>query len=268
MKLFHLCIQRFLVLVVGNSFSTDTMEHAANIALALGIPKLHFGTLYLGGCSIGMHYAHAIENLPAYVYYTNDGNGWEETPDYRIEDAVKSADWDWIVIQHGTHGESRYTSVESYEKLTPLIQYIKERAPAHTKIAFNLTWMGESTRQHHEILSYGGDIAAMRAKLEEVTKQVILTNPLVDRLIPTGTAIENARTSQIGLLTRDCYHLSMDKGRYIAALTFLACITERCIDAIDWAPQGVDPYAKAVAIESANNAIRAPLCITPSALTK
>ena len=134
----------------------------------------------------------------------------------------------------------------------------------HTKIAFNLTWLGEHTYRHHEIISYGGDMVLMRKKLEEITKDVILTNPLIDLLVPTGTAIENARTSGIGLLTRDCYHLSADKGRFIAALTFISTVTGISAENISWAPEGVDEYALKVAIESATNAQKHPLQVTKS----
>ncbi len=254
------------VLFVGNSFAVDTMEYAANIAQSLGIVRVKFGTLYVGGCSIQMHYEHAMDDAGVYTYYVNEGEGWESTPNYKISDAVKSDDWDWIAIQHGTHGASRYTSAECYDRLDALIDYLKSLAPAHVKIAFNLTWLGESTHQHHEIRSYEGNMALMREKLVEVTRKVIVNNPKVDLLVPTGTAIENARTSHIGLLTRDCYHLSMDKGRYIAGLTFISTITGLSADGITWKPYGVDEYARQVAIESAKNAQHRPLAITPSQL--
>lgn len=256
------------ILFVGNSFSVDTMEHTAGIAKALGIQEIKFGTLYLGSCSIEMHYENLINDLPAYTYYTNVGDGWSSEPEYRIADAVKSEDWDWIAIQHGTKGGSRNTSAEYYEKLTPLVLHLKSLTSSQTKFAFNMTWLGESTRQHPEIISYGGDMVAMRKKLVEVMDEVILGNPLIDLLLPTGTAIENARTSQIGLLTRDCYHLSVDKGRYIAGLTFLHAITGLSVDKIDWTPTGVDDYARRVAIESAKNAVRYPLSITQSQIKR
>ena len=254
------------VLFIGNSFSEDTVTLAPYISKALGIENIFFANLYIGGCSIRMHHEHITEDSPLYTYRINEGEEWISSPEYKISDAIKSQNWDYIIIQHGTNDKSRYTSPESYDMLTPLVKKIKEIATPETKIGFNLTWMGESTRQHHEIISYDGDIGAMRSKLEEVTEEVICKNPLIDLLIPTGTAIENARTSKIGLLTRDCYHLSMDKGRYIAALTFIAKVSGECIDNISWAPAKVDAYAKAVAIESAKNALASPLKITRSNL--
>ena len=254
------------ILFVGNSFAVDTMQHAADIALSLGVKSLKFCTLYVGGCSIDMHYEHAMGDMPVYTYYTNEGAGWTSVPEYKMSDAIQSDDWDWIAIQHGTHGTSRYTSPECYEKLTALVGYIKSLAPTRTKIAFNLTWLGESTRQHHEIISYKGNMKLMREKLVEVTEQMVANNPAIDLLVPTGTAIENARTSKIGLLTRDCYHLSVDKGRYIAGLTFISTVTGLDPSNISWAPEGVDDYAVSVAIESARNAIKDPLNITSSNL--
>lgn len=254
------------ILFVGNSFAVDTMEHAAPIARSLGVARVKLGTLYVGGCSIGMHYEHAMTDAAVYTYYTNEGEGWVSTPGRSIRDAVVSEAWDVIAIQHGTHGTSRYTSVECYEKLDGLIDYLRALAPAHTRIVFNLTWLGEPTRAHHEILSYGGDTVLMRQRLVEVTEQVIVSNPRVDLLVPTGTAIENARTSHIGILTRDGYHLSRDKGRYIAGLTFISTVTGLAAERIAWTPPGVDEYDRQVAVESAINAQRYPLAVTPSKL--
>ena len=254
------------ILFVGNSFAVDTMEHAANIAHSFGVSKVKFGTLFVGGCSIEMHYNHAVEDCAAYTYYVNEGDGWSSTPEYKISDAVKSDDWDWIAIQHGTKGTARYTSCECYEKLAPLVDYLKALAPTHTKIAFNLTWLGESTRQHHEIISYGGNMALMRENLVKVTKEMVLSLPSIDLLVPTGTAIENARTSNIGLLTRDCYHLSVDKGRFIAGLAFISTITGIDASKIEWTPDNVDEYAWRVAIESVKNAQKYPFNITKSSI--
>jgi len=250
------------VLFVGNSFSLDTAEFAAEIAHSLGISSVKFGVLYRGSCTIGMHYFHVTEDAPAYTYYLNEGDGWHSVPEHTISDAVKSEDWDWIVIQHGSGMKTRYTSCKCYEKLSPLIDSIKEMAPAHTKIAFNLTWLGESTLEHHEILSYDGNTALMREKLEETTQAMVVNNPKVDLLVPTGTAIENARTSRIGLLTRDCCHLSLDKGRFIACLAFVSTISGIDAAKISWVPDKVDDYALKVAIAAVQSAQKAPLAIT------
>ena len=254
--------QSLKILFIGNSFSVDTMEHVANIALGCGVQEVRLGTLYYGACSIGLHHEHASGDLPAYEYYTNSGQGWTCREGVRIREALVSEEWDWVVIQHGTKNGSRNTSASCYEKLDWLIDYCKQYLPAKTKIAFNMTWLGEPEATHPEIVSYGGDTRKMRAKLEEVMRQVICENPKIDCMVPTGTAIENARTTNIGTLTRDLYHLSYDKGRFIAGLALVSALAD--VDALccTWRPDGVDDYAFGVAVEAVRSARRTPLQVT------
>ena len=79
-------------------------------------------------------------------------------------------------------------------------------------------------------------------------------------------ALPISRSSHIGLLTRDCYHLSVDKGRYIAGLALISTLSGIDAGKVSWTPAGVDEYAKNVAIESVRNAQKAPLLITQSEL--
>jgi hypothetical protein len=251
------------ILCIGNSFSEDTTAHLAEIALLLGISKIKVANLYVGGCSINQHCFHAEQDMPAYRYDLNMGNGWQQTPNFRISDAIKSDDWDWISIQHGTGDGSRYTEIKSYEKLSWLIAYIKGLAHRKTKIAFNMTWVGEPDFQHEEIRHYGGDQLLIYNKIAELTKEHILTMPGIDVVSPTGTAIQNARTGGIGLLTRDGYHLSLDTGRYIAAMTFLKALTDTDVSDATFID---DARVRMIAVEAVNNAITDPFRISSSRL--
>lgn len=251
------------ILCIGNSFSEDTTAHFSEIALLLGISKIKVANLYVGGCSINQHCFHAKQDMPAYRYDLNMGNGWQKTPNYRISDAIKSDDWDWISIQHGTGDGSRYTEIKSYEKLPWLIDYIKGLARRKTKIAFNMTWVGEPDFHHEEIRHYGGDQLLIYNKIAELTKEHILTMPGIDVVSPTGTAIQNARTGGIGLLTRDGYHLSLDTGRYIAGMTFLKALTDTDVSDAAFID---DARVRMIAVEAVNNAIADPFRISSSKL--
>lgn len=44
------------ILAIGNSFSEDAVEYAWDIANSLGIQNVMIGHLYIGGCSLDMHY--------------------------------------------------------------------------------------------------------------------------------------------------------------------------------------------------------------------
>ena len=90
----------------------------------------------------------------------------------------------------------------------------------------------------------------------------------IDRVVPTGTAVQNARTSALPILTRDGYHLSYGAGRYLAGLTFLQALIGMRIDELNWAPDGMKEYEKRVSLESARNALEKPFEVTPVSVQK
>jgi len=244
------------VLCVGNSFSRDTVHHVGEIAKSAGMTEFCFANLYIGGCSVKRHYRNAVENLAEYHYTFHAGNGWEGNEPISILDALRKRPWDIVSIQHGTGDKSRYTSEESYSDLAALISYLKENCPSPVKIAFNMAWVGEPDRNHHEIASYGGDVEKMYRNLTKLTRDTVA--PLVDFVSPTGTAIQNLRTCVEKKLTRDGFHLSYDLGRYTAGLTFLKTLCDTDLARIEWAPEGVSAEEKALAIQAVRFALQNP----------
>lgn len=245
------------ILSVGNSFSVDTMEHLARIAFGFGVRRVMLGNLYVGGCSIAMHLAHAEREAAVYEYRQDNGSGWLEIPGYGISDAVKRWEWDWISIQHGSRDGSRYSSPKSYEGLEPLVKYLRERSNA--KIAFNMNWIDEPDSTRPEIVSYGGDQLEMYRKTVEAVRGI----NCVDRLVPCGTAVQNARTAGMKL-TRDGFHLDLIAGRYIAGLTFFGALTGMDISSPGWVPDEMCPRETEIAVEAAVNALKRPFEITES----
>lgn len=256
-------MEEIKILSIGNSFSVDTMEHVANIALSLGVKSVKLGNLYIGGCSINMHFSNAENDSSSYIYYTNIGKGWNHTENFKISDAIKNENWDFISIQHGSGDGGFYSDPKSYEKLPALIKYVKSLAGEKTKIAFNMTWVAEPTHTHHEIVSYGGDQMLTYRKIAETTQNTVLATEGIDILSPVGTAVQNARTADLpSLLTRDGYHLSYGLGRYIAGLTFFKALTGCDIEKTEWCPDGVNEKEKACALRAALSALENPFDIT------
>ena len=99
----------------------------------------------------------------------------------------------------------------------------------------------------------------MYSAIVSAVESKILTNTAISGIIPSGTAIQNLRTSPLGdTLTRDGFHLSYGIGRYIAALTFFKSLTGIDIDNVKWTPDEVDDNARKLAIACANNSIKSP----------
>lgn len=253
------------VLFIGNSFSMDTVEYLGQIAKGCGVQEVLIGNLYQGGCSIQKHLSQARSMMFAYDYSTTDGTEWQSRGRNCIKTALQSEEWDWVVIQHGTLDGSRYAEEASYEKLPELIQYVKTHVGADTRVAFNMTWVGEPN-SHEELIAFGNDQQRYYKAIAQVMQNIVAPTEGLDLVSPTGTAINNARTTTVRPLFRDGYHLSPDHGRYIAGLTFFAAITGTDIADVTFAPDGMSAYAKAAAIESAENAVAHPYEQTASAL--
>ena len=219
--------KKLKILCIGNSFSVDTTKRLPEVAVALGV-DLVIGNLFVPGCPIDRHYEHITNDTAIYKYFHNDGGEWTETPEYKISDAIKSDDWDYISIQHGSSGGRSYIRPECYDNFPALVQAVKAMAPKHTKIVFNITWTGETAQDHRDMRAHTGSQLSLMNNIIRITRQLVEPTADLAFTIPTGVAIQNARSANLGILTRDGYHLSMDLGRYLAALTFLCTITGIC----------------------------------------
>ncbi len=248
------------ILFIGNSFSDDTMEHAANILLSLGVGTVSLGNLYIGGCSIHRHVDNAANDRAWYEYRTNTGDGWTTTPNTSIRMALTSQEWDIVAIQTGTADGSRNTCERCYDYLPILLKYIRALCKNNPKIVFNMTWVGEAWNGHPEIVAHNGDQMAMYREVTRIVREVVLTQ--VDAVSPAGTAIQNARAVGLAPLNRDGYHLSWGLGRYIAGLTFVGAATGLDIAACSWMPEGVTALQATIAVKAVQDALKAPFEVT------
>ncbi len=252
------------ILFIGNSFSIDTAQHLPDVALSLGVERVHVGVLYIGGCSIRRHYHNIVNDVNGYEYYQNSGTEWTVNQNVSSKDAIQSDEWDYIAIEHGTIDGSRNTDIQYYDVFEPLVAEIRAIASEKAKMVFNMHWVGESWHTHPEIVSFNGDTQKMYEIITDIVSNHLVYTKGLDLVTPVGTAIQNARTSRIETLNRDGYHLSLGTGRYIAALAFFKSITGVSVDNINWNPEETTEYEKSVAIESVNNAIKTPYSVTKS----
>lgn len=107
-----------------------------------------------------------------------------------------------------------------------------------------------------------GDQVGLYRKNATLTERLIVPMEGIDLVVPTGTAIQNARTAVAERLTRDGYHLTMGYGGYIASLCFFSALTGEDISRVEWVPNEVTPEQKAVAIAAVNAALKNPFDIT------
>ena len=249
------------ILAIGNSFSVDALEYAYQIAQNLGIEEIAIGNLYIGGCTLETHAKNAAGDLGKYTYYYNDNGTWTSTGSYKISTALESRSWDYVSMQQG----SPVSGVESSynQDLTNLIAYVKERSDA--KLVWHMTWAYQQNSTHSAFPTYGKNQMTMYNAIVSAVQNKIVPNESFDLIVPNGTAVQNSRTSLLGdTTTRDGYHMSYDYGRYLTGLLFVKTLTGLDISNIIFAPSGVSTEEKQIAIESVNNAYKAPFAVTES----
>ena len=255
----------FNLLMIGNSFSDDTIQWVYEICESLGI-TVNLANLFIGGCALDTHYLNYLTNSKSYEYrtYNKTSKSWQTTPGYDIKRALNDYEWDYVSLQQvsGLSGQQ-----DSYSKLQPLIDKILENSP-NVKFIWNMTWAYQQNSNHYDFARYKNDQTLMYKSIVNTVKQAVTNMDEFELIVPNGTAIQNARTSFIGdNLTRDGYHLTYDLGRYIAGLTLVKTMTGADITQINYAPNGVSNEYKNVAIESCLNAVNSPFEVTNSTYT-
>ena len=222
------------ILAVGNSFSVDAMEHLYILCKDFGIENVVLGNLYYGGCSLDSHLQFMTEGSGSYTFYlsnTETGKMATKLTSATADYGLTYDDWDFITVQQASGKSGK---PDTYDTVNAVIDYIRTKN-SEAVIYWHMTWAyqngysGLSAYNNSQDVMYSSIVSAVQAK--------ILTNTAISGIIPSGTAVQNIRTSPLGdTLTRDGFHLSYGIGRYTAALTWLAYFTGCDIDKITAVP--------------------------------
>ena len=254
------------ILAIGNSFSQDAVEqYLHELAEAEGISTI-IGNMFIGGCSLERHVKNARDNAPAYAYRKIGTDGKKrEKGKMSLETVLADEDWDYVSLQQASPFSGMY---ETYEASLPeLIEYVKARLPKKTKLMLHQTWAYASTSRHSGFKNYNCNQLTMYQAIADAVKKAAKANK-IKIVIPSGTAIQNARTSFIGdHLNRDGYHLDVKIGRYTAACTWFERIFKHNVVGNPYAPEGLDEARKAVAQKAAHAAVKHPYKVTDLSIT-
>ena len=254
------------ILAIGNSFSQDAVEqYLHELAEAEGISTI-IGNMFIGGCSLERHVKNARDNAPAYAYRKIGTDGKKrEKGKMSLETVLADEDWDYVSLQQASPFSGMY---ETYEASLPeLIEYVKARLPKKTKLMLHQTWAYASTSRHSGFKNYNCNQLTMYQAIADAVKKAAKANK-IKIVIPSGTAIQNARTSFIGdHLNRDGYHLDVKIGRYTAACTWFERIFKHNVVGNPYTPEGLDEARKAVAQKGAHAAVKHPYKVTDLSIT-
>ncbi|MDD4000278.1 MAG: DUF4886 domain-containing protein [Bacilli bacterium] len=254
--------EKLRVLAIGNSFSDDAMEYLYQIAKSWGVKQIILGNLYIGGCSLELHYKNSLSEENIYEYRKNTDGTWVNSCDVALKTAIFAVEWDVITFQQASYISGEKNSYQPY--LSLLIEYVQKlKTNPLVKLAWHLTWAYQQDSTHEGFSAYNHNQLIMFNSIISAVKDNILSTKALDFIIPTGTAIQNLRTSYLGdNLTRDGFHLSFDKGRFTAGLTYFKAITGFAIEQVKYRPDGVLETDLFTIKSAVNLAINEPLKVT------
>ncbi|MBQ7089158.1 MAG: DUF4886 domain-containing protein [Clostridia bacterium] len=247
------------ILAVGNSFSVDAMRHHLyDMLAAAGCTDIRLGILYIGGASLDTHYDNIRLNRAKYQYQENVNGSWTYTDDYLASDAFALTDWDIVTVQQVSGHSGRGIS---YNNLDALVDLIRPQI-GDAKLYWHMTWAYQQDSTHADFGYYNKDQSRMYRSIVRATNDKIVNNEDFAGIIPSGTTIQNLRTSSLGdTLTADGYHLLDSYGDYAAALTWFCFFTGADAETMTYCPLAISNHFDEIA-EAVNNAMKTPLAIT------
>ncbi|MDR1683257.1 MAG: DUF4886 domain-containing protein [Candidatus Symbiothrix sp.] len=213
------------ILAIGNSFSEDAIEeHLHQLAQAEG--KVYIvGNMFIGGCSLERHESNMQQNAAIYSYRKVGADGTKTTTEQQtLETALCDEAWDYISFQQVSQLSGKIETYFPY--ITDLLHYARLLAlNPNMQLMLHQTWAYAQDATHSGFANYNQDQLQMYNAIVRTVSQVAEQTG-VTKIIPSGTAIQNARASWLGdQFCRDGYHLQKPLGRYAAACAWFEALS-------------------------------------------
>jgi len=207
------------VFSVGNSFSGDSITLLSTVANACGYSHFVFAFVHVRGSSLEDHYNNLLGEKPAYKYIEYDETGLREvTEDVSLFYGIERHNWDIITFQQGSGYSGKPESITPFIK--KLANMVKSRAKREDlRYFWHSTW---AYPKDGVLTAYDNSQEVMYDAIINVAKTVTMPSGLYDKIIPTGTAVQNMRGTLVGdNMNRDALHLERSYARLTASLTWL-----------------------------------------------
>ena len=270
------------LLMIGNSFSQDTVMWMPEIAKSLGFTDYVIGTLVIGGCTLNTHYLNSQSNAAEYefLYYSSKNPGWKTEPGkVTMQYGLRFTDWTFVSLQQQSGNSGNVSTYNS--DLDGLVDYVKATAlnRGNVKLVWNMTWAYPTGSNWFGGL-YDNNQMTMYNSITAAVQSKIVTNDNFCLISPAGTSIQNGRTSSyiesaytgdnvniVDAWNRDGAHLSQWEGRFTSALTMFCTVTGYMPNEIEYNPTNVDEIEARIIRESVTNALTNPFAVTNSQYT-
>lgn len=250
------------VLAIGNSFSQDAVEqYLWELANEAGV-KMIIGNAYRGGQGFHSHWIDVTEANNTFEYRKVVNGRRSNTPRSSLESIITDEPWNFITFQQVSQESGLRTTFEP--DLTNLIQYAQGLQTNPNAIyGYHQTWAYSHDSTHGGFANYGNRQEVMYDSICQAVMYAFLQHPELKFVVPSGTAIQNARTTYLGdNMNRDGYHLDLKMGRYTAACTWFETITGISPVGFSYHPDGIDYLTAHTCQVAAHEAVSRPYEVT------
>lgn len=260
------------LLVISSSFGLNTTNFLYEVAKDQGCEEIVIGRLFLAECTLKRHVQNAEKNAFVYRYYKkNSDKDWAIMENVTMEYGILDEEWDVIFLQHSAEGAAQ---AETYgDNIPKLIDYVdSKKTNPNARYVWNMTWAFPSNSTAVSYVALGSDQMLHYQAIVNATKEhAVPVEDFVD-IIPTGTAVQNVRTSYIGdTLNRDSMHLN-ELGYVIAGCITYATLTRKPIESLEISQFSstltINESQKAIILEAVKNAMEKPFEVTQSTFTE
>lgn len=246
------------VLAIGNSFSQDAVEqYLYELGREVGV-ELIIGNGYRAGQGFASHWRDVTEKNNTFEYRKVVRGVRTNKPHSALRTLVEDEPWDYITVQQASPESGLYGTFEPC--ISELLSYASALCSnPDVQMGYHMTWSYAMDSTHGGYANYGSNQQTMYDSICQSVQQALAIHPEMVLMVPSGTAIQNARQSWLGdNLNRDGYHLDLLFGRYTAACTWLERLTGVSSVGLSYRPEGIDSLTALTCQMAAHRA-----CATP-----
>ena len=196
------------ILIVGNSFSRDSLYYLRNIAQTKNV-DITMGLLYMGGQDLTYHYRTKENNVNWFYINNFDYNSPPITQEISLKKVLTEYQWDIVVLQN--YFDKKYTYVPDsswFPVGADLAGYINTISP-ESEIMLNEIWsyeLGYKYGQDYVDLQLQKDTDRyIFTKYRELAQDIERRINKKVKIVPVGQAIANARNYDTGHFSATYY---------------------------------------------------------------
>lgn len=205
------------ILLVGNSFTRDENSYLPAL-LSEAFPDLIFniGILYHGNSVLADHVTHMVGDTAysAYSEYSTGYSAWADMSNIKLSAVLARHKWDLVSFTQANRGMDDYNN-EIKPYLLQLIDGYTSRMGRNVQFAMNFSHIYATNYDGDDHIPGAGNTSASFFELVAPNMEKVLNELPVCDVFPTGTAVQNARTTILDQYGSGTYKDMTYDGRHL-----------------------------------------------------